>query len=117
MFEEKRINYNTPMPPDDRYAYLFDPICGWRRWDTEKQGVFTPDLTMVGAMLRSLREERGLTQTALSERATVSRTYISLIERGHVMNITIRVLVHLTRALNVTPKWLFSCWIHNVNGI
>jgi XRE family transcriptional regulator, regulator of sulfur utilization len=63
-----------------------------RRSETEK----------FGAVVRSLREKRGLTQEELAERAEVSATYIGYIERGDNVP-TLIVILQIASALGVRP--------------
>jgi transcriptional regulator with XRE-family HTH domain len=56
----------------------------------------------LGANVRRLRNDAGLTQDDLSERAGIFRTYLSRIESGK-SNPTLLVLVALADALVVTP--------------
>ena len=55
-----------------------------------------------GAVVRSLREKRGLTQEELAERAEVSATYIGYIERGDNVP-TLIVILQIASALSVRP--------------
>lgn len=56
----------------------------------------------VGALIRVLRIRRGWRQADLAERAGVSRSAISRIERGHLDAITLKTLRSVTRVLVVT---------------
>jgi len=58
-----------------------------------------------GARVREIRRGIGLTQTVLADRAGVSLTYISDIERG-MRNPTLAVLIQLSHALGVKPEAL-----------
>jgi transcriptional regulator with XRE-family HTH domain len=58
-----------------------------------------------GAVVRALREKRGLTQEELAERAEVSATYIGYIERGDNVP-TLIVILQLASALSVRPAEL-----------
>jgi transcriptional regulator with XRE-family HTH domain len=57
---------------------------------------------MLGDELRRAREEAGLTQEELAERAGIHRTYVSLLERDK-KSPTIAVLFRLCRAVGVQP--------------
>lgn len=61
----------------------------------------------LAARLRALRAERGLTLDALAERAGVSRSMISLVERGE-SSPTAAVLDRLAAGLGVTIASLFA---------
>jgi transcriptional regulator with XRE-family HTH domain len=63
--------------------------------------------TRLAARLRGLRVERGLTLDGLAERAAVSRSMISLIERGE-SSPTAAVLDRLAGGLGVTLASLFA---------
>ena len=56
----------------------------------------------VGANIRRVRREEGLTQAALAERAGLSTGYISLIEQGHA-NPRLETLSVLAEALETSP--------------
>jgi transcriptional regulator with XRE-family HTH domain len=59
-----------------------------------------------GASIRALREERGLTQAQLAEGASVSSTYLGIIERGENVP-TLSVILQLAKGLQVHPMELF----------
>lgn len=48
------------------------------------------------------RDELGLSQQAVADRAKISRNYVSLIERGEAQNISTAVLEQLATALQLT---------------
>jgi transcriptional regulator with XRE-family HTH domain len=54
----------------------------------------------LGRAVRRLRDERGLTQEALADRARITPVYVSRIERGRG-NPTWRILVDLAAALEI----------------
>lgn len=58
--------------------------------------------------LRQLRELRGWSQNALAERAGISQSIISRLERGLQTNVDAAVLVALARALTVSVDALLS---------
>ena len=61
----------------------------------------------VGANLRRAREEIGLSQEDLAERAGLHRTYVSGVERG-VRNPTVTVLEKIAKALKVKTATLLE---------
>jgi two-component system response regulator len=63
--------------------------------------------TRLGAFIRVRRDQLGITQEELAWRANRHRTYIADIERG-ARNVTLRSLVNLTSALQLTVANLFS---------
>ncbi len=60
-----------------------------------------------GSQLRELRMEAGLTQEALAARAGLHPTFISRLEGGKV-NISLKALLRICRALKVSPAGLFE---------
>lgn len=64
-----------------------------------------------GAVLRSLRKQRELSQETLALNAEVERNYISLIELGK-NSPSIRILFKLCKALDVSP----SAFLANVEA-
>jgi transcriptional regulator with XRE-family HTH domain len=61
----------------------------------------------VGVNLRRAREELGLSQEDLADRAGLHRTYLSGVERG-VRNPTVTVLEKIAKALKVKPSSLLD---------
>jgi transcriptional regulator with XRE-family HTH domain len=64
-----------------------------------------PEAEKFGAIVRALREERGLTQDQLAERAGVSATYIGFIERGDNVP-TLTIILQIASALKVRSSEL-----------
>jgi len=60
----------------------------------------SPLLAQLGAQIRAVRRERGLSQEALADRAGLDRTYVGGIERGE-RNVSILNLEKISCALNV----------------
>jgi transcriptional regulator with XRE-family HTH domain len=54
-----------------------------------------------------MRQGLGFSQTDVAERAGVSLTYVSQIERG-IRNPTLVVLIQLSRALGAKPEMLIA---------
>ena len=57
----------------------------------------------LGRRVLQRRKEVRLSQGELAERAGISRNYISLIERGEALNVSMKVLGQLAIALGTTP--------------
>ncbi len=55
----------------------------------------------VGTMIKKLREQRGLSQRALADKAKVTDAYIAMLETGVRKNPTIDTLKRLAKALKV----------------
>ena len=62
----------------------------------------------LGARIRSLREEIGLSQAQLAEQAGLSQGYLSQIENDEVQNPSASVLFRLAQALHVDPRCLLE---------
>jgi len=52
-------------------------------------------------VLKTLREEKGLTQVDLADKTTVERTYIVKLESGDKKNPSLDILERLAKALGV----------------
>ena len=61
-----------------------------------------PEAEKFGAVVRRLREARGLTQEQLAERADVSATYVGFVERGDNVP-TLTIIIQIASALGVRP--------------
>jgi transcriptional regulator with XRE-family HTH domain len=64
-----------------------------------------PEAEKFGAIVRALREEQGLTQDQLAERAGVSATYIGFIERGDNVP-TLTIILQIASAFKVRSSEL-----------
>ena len=62
----------------------------------------------LGARIRQLREEIGLSQAQLSAHAELSQGYLSQIENNEVQNPSASVLFRLAQALHVDPRCLLE---------
>lgn len=58
-----------------------------------------------GKRIRAIREEQGLSQEALGQKAGLHRTYISLIERGH-KSVTLESMEKIAKALGIHMRRL-----------
>lgn len=68
-----------------------------RRTTRSREGV------KFGKTLRRLRNDAGLSQEALAERANLSADFVGFIERGDNVP-TLTTILHLARALKVQPS-------------
>jgi transcriptional regulator with XRE-family HTH domain len=59
-----------------------------------------------GKTVRKLRDERGLTQAQLAEAASLSPTYLGIVERGENVP-TLSVILQLAEGLRIHPMDLF----------
>lgn len=62
-------------------------------------------LTCFGRNIARIRDQRGISQDELAEKADLDRTYISGIERG-IRNPGIKSVLRIARALNATVSEL-----------
>lgn len=62
---------------------------------------------VLGAKIKRLRQEAGITQAVLSERTGLFRTHLSRIECG-IANPTLGAIVSIANALDVDPTALLS---------
>ncbi len=60
----------------------------------------SPDHEALGRALRDLRTERGISQEELGYQSGLHRNYVGACERGEI-NLSFRVLLRLTRALDI----------------
>ena len=62
----------------------------------------TPELTEIGAALRRLRQDRGLSQSELARRTGAARTYLLAVEQGH-HEPSLELLGRIATALGSAP--------------
>jgi transcriptional regulator with XRE-family HTH domain len=62
-----------------------------------------PEAVKFGAVVRRLREEKGLTQEELAERAGISATYVGFIERGDNVP-TLTIVIQIASGLRIRPS-------------
>ncbi|MDR0776806.1 MAG: helix-turn-helix domain-containing protein [Azonexus sp.] len=67
----------------------------------------SPDLVALGAAIRRLRLERGLSQEELASRSEIDRAYMSSIERGQ-QNTGIVLVLGIAKALDLTATELMA---------
>jgi len=52
-------------------------------------------------MIKTLREEKGITQVELAQKAKVTQSYVAMLEAGEKKNPSLDVLKRLAKALKV----------------
>lgn len=67
----------------------------------------TGELARVGAAIRLLRKERGLSQEALADAAAIDRSHMGKIERGE-RNVTLLNLFKIAAALGLKTSLLIE---------
>ncbi len=65
----------------------------------------SPDYTVIGKRIRSLRLKNNMTQEELADEINISVAYISRIERGTV-HINLKRLTQIAEILKVSPGYL-----------
>lgn len=63
---------------------------------------------MVGVKIKILREKKGYSINELSEKAGVSKSYLSYIERGIQMNPSLQVLSKVAKTLEINVEELLE---------
>jgi transcriptional regulator with XRE-family HTH domain len=66
-----------------------------------------PELVAFGENIRSLREQKELSQERLAELAELHRTYVGAVERGE-RNVSLKNIVRLAKALEKEAKDLLK---------
>ncbi|WP_184101185.1 helix-turn-helix domain-containing protein [Silvimonas terrae] len=66
-----------------------------------------PELVLLGAAIRKMRKQCGLSQEALADAAGVDRSHMGKIERGE-RNVTILNVLRIARALGYAPSRLLE---------
>jgi transcriptional regulator with XRE-family HTH domain len=56
-----------------------------------------------GQRVRQHRKRAGLSQAALADKLSISRTYLSQIEQGQARNLSLRLAEKLSERLGITP--------------
>ena len=64
-----------------------------------------------GSTVAKIRRRQGWTQADLATEASVSRNYVSLIERNQADNLSISILARLAQALKVDAVDLFRLYL------
>ena len=92
---------------EHRRLHRLDPYLHER----ERYGMWPlPDVVLFGSRLRHGRGQAGISQRQLAERAQVSQSTISRLERGLAIGLTFIRLVAICRALD--PAFPFGCCPH-----
>jgi transcriptional regulator with XRE-family HTH domain len=74
------------------------------------------NLKVLGARIRELRRERGLTQEELAERAGLHSRYISRVELGDA-NFGVSVLFDLAKGLGISASELVNLGSRGVRNV
>jgi transcriptional regulator with XRE-family HTH domain len=64
-----------------------------------------------GRIIKNLREERGISQEILADRADLNRSYVGEVERGTAMP-SLSTITKLARALNISAADLLARYEH-----
>lgn len=73
----------------------------------QRQSEPEPRRRVFGERIRTLRQNRGMSQERLADLACVHRTYLSSLERGE-RNVSLDNIYALAEALGVSPADLFE---------
>lgn len=68
---------------------------------------FSKERKLLGATIKKIREEKGLTQEDLADASEVNVSYLAKIENGYV-NTTVRILIKLSKGLKVQVQDFFK---------
>ena len=74
------------------------------------------DSVVVGKVIQSFREEKGLSQEVLSGLAGIGRTHLSAIERG-ARKPTLETFYRISEALQVRPSAIMTAIEEEMKGI
>jgi DNA-binding XRE family transcriptional regulator len=78
---------------------------------SERGEIADPDFIMIGARFRNGRNQAGLSQRRLADKAGISQSVVSRFERGLVRKMSAERIVRLALALG--PKFPFGCCPHD----
>lgn len=85
--------------PEIKNAWVTASATAVKAYINERGGKNRIDINTYAAQVRELRRRNDLSQDELAQKAGLSRTYISLIERGQATNITVGALRRIFTAL------------------
>jgi len=68
----------------------------------------TIDRNAIGARIRQLRKELGMTQEQLAEKLGVQRPMVVKLEQGKFTDISLRVLIGLSKISKRSVDWLLT---------
>ena len=69
----------------------------------------TIDRKAIGARIRQLRKDLGMTQEQLAEKLGVQRPMVVKLEQGKFTDISLRVLIGLSKISKRSINWLLKC--------
>jgi transcriptional regulator with XRE-family HTH domain len=79
------------------------------------KSIFTKQYELFLSLLISLREEKGLSQRALSKQMKKVQTYVSKYERGE-RRLDVIEFLDITKALDADPHQIISALLGNSEG-
>jgi len=71
---------------------------------------------MIGKKIKRIREQKGFSINELSEKAGVSKSYLSYIERGIQKNPSLQVLSKIAKTLDITVDYLLDKEVMNTSS-
>jgi len=78
------------------------------RLDEARGGGSRVNQGFIGALVKKIREQKGLNQTQVAKKAGLRREYISQLENGKTKGITLKTAQKLAKGLGVRPEMFLS---------
>ena len=77
--------------------------------DTQLDTATQKLIVQIGLNIRAARKGRDMTQEQLAEAADISEKFLSAVENGREKNLSVRYLMSISIALNVSFEEIVSC--------